>query len=47
MFCDFSLLVLSLFLVLYLLVKIRYGKEQDKRHSSDVNAAYHIYSIFF
>lgn len=45
MFCDFSLLVLSLFLVLYLLVKIRYGKEQDKRHSSDVNAAYHI-SIF-
>ena len=32
---------------LYLLVKIRYGKEQDKRHSSDVNAAYHIYLIFF
>ena len=40
-------LLIWMWCTLFLLVNIRYGKEQDKRHSSDVNAAYHIYSIFF
>ena len=39
-------LLIWMWCTLFLLVKIRYAKEQDKRHSSDVNAAYHIYSIF-
>lgn len=38
-------LLIWMWCTLFLLVNIRYGKEQDKRHSSDVNAAYHI-SIF-